>query len=158
VPKPCPAGSYCEQGVQSPDACREHTYSTTLEADTHNTCEMCPAGYYCTDLGTSNYTIYPCQSGHYCLDGCQAPTECPLGSYSLDQNVASSQDCPPCPASYYCPTTTTKLEAQLGTFCPEGSVEETLCPLGYYCPALAAAPILCPQGYYCPLYNLTYIN
>lgn len=42
----------------------------------------------------------------------------------------------------------------IGTFCPEGSTEETPCTPGYYCGARGLDEVSgpCTEGYYCELY------
>ena len=63
-----------------------------------------------------------------------------------------------CAPGYYCsggtitptPTGTAGTICAIGTYCPEGSVEETKCPAGKYNPNTGQKDCLaCPAGFYC---------
>ena len=43
-------------------------------------CGVCPAGYYCGDIGTWAPAI--CPTGFFCPEGTSLPTPCPLGTYN----------------------------------------------------------------------------
>ena len=62
------------------------------------------------------------------------PYECTAGNYG---NSFAQQSSPRCsgrgPVGHYCPTATvTPIECRPGTYCEEGSEEETRCPEGTF--------------------------
>eukprot|EP01022_Parablepharisma_sp_SALTPOND_P014588 TRINITY_DN199_c0_g2_i2.p1 TRINITY_DN199_c0_g2~~TRINITY_DN199_c0_g2_i2.p1 ORF type:complete len:1661 (-),score=347.92 TRINITY_DN199_c0_g2_i2:11367-16349(-) len=122
--------------------------------------EDCPPGYYC-DIGTSNYTKYPCPKGYICPKNSIRPMKCPFGSFIDESKIAdmvtiddvckfcgpgsyaSDAGCAPCPAGYIClgktftkypvnPETDNGYECPPGHFCLEGALKETPCPIGTY--------------------------
>ena len=58
-----------------------------------------------------------------------------------------------CPLGYKCAGSNSMIECSAGTYCPPGSVTESVCtaPAGRYCPkrSTTALGILCPPGLYC---------
>ncbi|CAM9353846.1 unnamed protein product, partial [Chrysoparadoxa australica] len=152
VPQPCPRGYYCRQG-ELPAACSPSTHNPDLGAVDMDGCVSCPAGYFCSEAGTGDYTQYPCPAGHYCLTRQEvAPNPCPGGTLRSSNMATSLTDCEECPEGHYCAeASTAAIICPMGTYCPAGSLSATTCPEGFYCPVESAAPLLCPANYFCPL-------
>lgn len=99
----------------------------------------------------TDYTLYPCPSGFYCLFG-EEPHLCPAGTMRNTTGAGLPEDCPPCRGGYYCPNDTINthgIPCPERYYCPVGAAIPTDCPSGSYCPALTEDPIICPPGYYC---------
>jgi hypothetical protein len=64
-------------------------------------CGLCPAGYYCGDYATVNPVI--CPTGKFCPEGCELPSDCPLGTYNTATGKKESRECTFCDAGYFCP-------------------------------------------------------
>ena len=101
---PCPAGSYCING-------KEYT---------------CYAGYLCisgskTPTPTDGSTGEACERGHYCEEGAEESTPCPIGTYNSFEGASTEDSCLPCPVNTECPE--------------EGSAFYSVveCPAGFYC-------------------------
>lgn len=71
-----------------------------------------------------------CSLGHYCRGGIER--KCPQGRYG-DVTGLSHPEC--------------SAKCLSGTYCPEGSVVPTICPLGYFCPD-GREKVKCPAGTY----------
>ncbi|EGD79005.1 hypothetical protein PTSG_01976 [Salpingoeca rosetta] len=188
-PRVCPPGTYSSDRATQCTACRAGYFCTTTtetlcnegfwSAANSTYCEPCDSGYLC-DAGTRPHTSpngNPCAQGGYCNgatrtecpDGTygnvaakgtlhEACFECPAGSY-CDGTGAGATTPTACPAGYYCPAGTGRIDLQpcpAGYYALSGGSKEsldtgcTLCPEGYYCPQASVNPIICPQGYFCP--------
>eukprot|EP00752_Nemacystus_decipiens_P010330 g9202.t1 len=153
---PCAAGYYCNGGATT--ATPDSNSSTGYRGDT------------CVDRsnGTSNDL---CPPGHFCPEGSGAPEPCPPGTSSSSFGVVSADDCPDCPAGFYCPnwgTSNATLECTEGFYCEGGDANATeACTAGHYCPTGSTIPrdcqagtyqnetgrescLICPEGYFCP--------
>lgn len=87
-----------------------------------------------TNTSLTRYQQYPCEVGHYCVDGVRY--RCQAGSYG---NVLQ-QSLPQC--SGFC---------QPGYFCPTASTSATQIACGdakYYCPGANGWPLIAPAGTY----------
>ena len=87
VDYPCPPGDYCPVGSPRPSKCGRGVYN---ELDYQETCEICPARFYCdpTEASAPNDTgIFDpvkCPPGYYCPEGTETKYQypCPPGTYS----------------------------------------------------------------------------
>lgn len=81
-----------------------------------------------------------CPAGYYCIEGTDAPTPCPEGTYSPTEGLHSENECLNCTGGYFC--------NQTGLTSVTGK-----CNSGYYCTERAHLPTqeLCPMGSYCPI-------
>ncbi|CAM9294549.1 unnamed protein product, partial [Choristocarpus tenellus] len=151
VPDECSRGYYCPQG-EDPVPCPIGTYNSITGQDDQDDCLSCPAGYYCFEEGTSDYTQYPCPAGSFCLIREDEPVPCPAGTFRSETGASAISSCEPCIGGSSCDegSTTTEVCPQ-GTYCETGSTNSTTCPPGFYCPIETSSPFICPQGYYCPL-------
>lgn len=140
----CPNGTYSLQNATLCSECASGLYSTAISS----TCTLCAAGTYqpssrqsacilcapgsLSDAGSS--LCQPCPAPLYCTGGGQY-AQCPLGTYSSAQGLASLAQCPPCPTNAFCQSSG-DLE-----FCPDhtssaqGSVTKLscICNVGYQC-------------------------
>jgi hypothetical protein len=149
VAYPCPKGMWCEYG-KGAQYCPPATYNDQYSATSREDCLGCPAGYFCFNNGTSDYTNYPCPAGYYCLVNSTMPIQCPQGRYRNTVAARRSTDCPLCPGGYRCDfRTVNPVACRAGYYCPTGSVNETICPAGHYCTYASANATICPDGYYC---------
>jgi hypothetical protein len=108
-PTPCPSGSYwdtsgspacvtCDVGYMCPNPSRKDTEGGKIECTNGyvalveglSVCEMCPAGYECSD-GSS---ITPCSGGWFSLGAYTACVECPKG-YQCESTTEIPELCPP---------------------------------------------------------------
>ena len=150
---PCPAGSYCPEGIETPIPCPEHTLRNSTGARAFNDCLPCPAGYWCHQ---GDPVPELCPAGAYCEEG-TGPTDCPVLHYRDLLGGENVTDCFPCVAGYWC--NETGMDAYdinpcpVGHYCPEAS-EPEWCPAGQMRPNVGAASAddcpLCREGYYCP--------
>lgn len=155
-PIKCPSGAYCPAGISEPIKCPKRTYYSGTGAQDKNSCTVCPGGYLCTDEGISDYTLYPCRVGYYCVLGATFAVACPPGTYGTSDTADSIKDCELCRPGHYCRGGSDILnECEAGTYCPEGTSIPIPCPVGYYCKVRAASPEICPIGYYCPKYDFS---
>ena len=150
VPVPCYKGYYCE--VNKPEvACPAGTYQPNWSMDSKDSCSNCPPGFLCLDVGTSNYTQYPCPPGHHCPEKALSAVDCPSGTYRGINRGRDVDDCSICPRGYSCGNATVVPTAcRPGEVCPEGSSFAQLCPPRFYCPGITSEAIPCPPGYFCP--------
>lgn len=150
TPKSCPKGYYCPQGSQAPTPCPIRQFSQVLEGVSDEVCSACPAGFWCTKSGISDYTKYPCKVGFYCVEGAKEPTPCPPGTYTTQTNIGRVEDCSPCPQGYYCiGGLSTYTICPASTYCPRGSSYYKLCPPGSLCTEGTGEAVDCPAGSYC---------
>jgi hypothetical protein len=134
----CPAGSYCNKGIEVCPAghyCPMHTeYATQYP---------CPTGYYVSNTGAkSKQECLTCKVGHFCEEGAVEQTPCPVGTYNGKSNTESK--CTPCPAGSFCHKT--------------GMVEPVICPAGCWSEASAGICSECPAGHFCPNSGMTLLD
>lgn len=56
-------------------------------------CDVCPAGYYCTERDKA----LPCLRGHYCPEGTGDDlVNCPLGTFANTTGLAQEDECSQC--------------------------------------------------------------
>lgn len=156
-PIPCPAGSYCREGVTVSTPCTPGFYCPPSVGNQ----VPCPSGSYCAGFGV--HTPVECPQGTYCPRNSSSPTFCPLGYQSIPDFVnrtsisSACQLCPPgtagsdpirleclrCEAGYVCPRSGATTRTPM-TFNEGGYV----CPPGHYCPAGSFQELSCPVGSY----------
>ncbi|XP_024910938.1 signal peptide, CUB and EGF-like domain-containing protein 3 [Cynoglossus semilaevis] len=157
---PCPKGYYCSEGSATPQLCPQGTISTD---DGQASCRACPQGFYCpaSDNGSSSVTN-ECPVGHYCPSGTWSKHQypCPSGSINPHTQMATPQDCLPCPPGSFCASPGMGVasgQCNAGYFCISGSWSSSpedggatgdRCPVGHFCPQGSSVPLPCPLGYY----------
>ena len=163
---PCPIGSYCTGGLR--EECTGATYTSSMN---QASCLDCPARYTCL-----NGRISPCPAGSFCEANTETGNEqnCPIGTWSNQERLATSDECMICPAGFMCDTegiNSVQLLDQnhkcpAGYWCA-GAVEVNVidndppardacdngqnigkCPIGFKCPEGSSRPIICPAGTY----------
>ena len=132
--QPCPKGYFCTLGSSQPEACVAGTYQWDFEGTSTLACTQCPPGFFCPSASIEPVACLP--GTHRDDQGATQQQDCLLclpGTHSLD--IARSSDCPPCPANYYCPTSTTLLTCPPHTLSDPGiySVLSCTCETGYDC-------------------------
>ena len=98
------------------------------------------------DAPISDYTLYECPVGYYCLNGTEFSTQyaCPAGTYNPSTRLEREDQCLDCPAGKYCETPgldTWTGDCQAGYWCilasdsatPTDDVTGSECPEGKYC-------------------------
>jgi hypothetical protein len=138
---PCPTGSYCSGGLQSP--CPPGRYGSVSAMFSPSCSGLCASGWYCTGAATSAQQ-FPCGIGIAAPDS----VYCPLGSVGP---VAAQ------PGEYTSGgTSTTRLQAEpctSGSYCANGTSRP--CPAGLFgCASHLSSNAcngLCTPGFYCPL-------
>lgn len=66
-------------------------------------CFSCPAGFWCSENGTADFSSYVCSPGYYCPIKIVEPILCPPGTHRNLSGGMTIKDCSPCPGGYYCP-------------------------------------------------------
>ncbi|KAL7831753.1 hypothetical protein AOLI_G00293010 [Acnodon oligacanthus] len=153
---PCPAGFYCPEGTELPQACPANTLKETPGGSSAQDCLPCPPRHWCKkglhtgELTDKNFSVsiphkgdpmlYMCPVGHYCdgiadyeSEGRPGPRECPLFTYRPTPGAGSKGDCFMCPP---------------GTFCNATGLTDFYsfpCPPGYWCSG-TGLPVHCPAG------------
>ena len=208
---PCPTRRYCLAGSVRGKICEAGTYNdVTTGLSSASQCSSCPARYYCIDgikgsdfcesghiclggattplptgvFGTDNN--YKCPIGRYCLKAgatnINAPTLCSTSKYTYTLASDALDDCLPCEAGFYCPTSSFVPNAcPAGSYCIKGSIIYTQCPIytfrsstnapyeracaqctgGYYCNVVGLDSLSgkqCSVGKFCPIGTKTEIN
>jgi len=173
-------GELCEPGTYNEG-------STGLTAA--NSCTTCPERVYCIDgtknsgycesghictggsgtpLPTNTYvsatsTNYICPLGRYCLkagaSGTNGPTDCSTSKYTYSAGSDALDDCLPCTAGYYCPTSSyVPFVCPAGKYCVKGVTSATDCPINTVRTSTGAqyerACVQCPAGYFCDVIAL----
>jgi len=150
----CDSDNYCPTGTVSMIPCAEGYYSAGTGAVT---CNICPAGKYCTDFGGE----IPCEVGYYCANDKKYP--CPAGTYSelTENKLVTDCSASVCPVGYACFPVNTKVTCSGGFVCdntstgaftprPNSDAEGgRMCIPGYYCAAQSSVPTDCGRGNYC---------
>ena len=155
---PCPVGHYCPTiGLGSPLACPPGTYQDGTESQT---CNLCPEGYFCSDVNgpiaidpTSDPSLL-CPVGYYCEAGTynQFQNPCPRGTYGdVTGLIGDSEDsfgdngCKACWPGKVCDKQgmtaadqTNTINCAPGIYCAGGAkhiLDGEECQLGHFCPA-----------------------
>ena len=128
MPSVCPVGHYCPMGTNSSNEhpCPLGSFSNQTGLQDVSQCIACVPGYYCSDVGLTEPTG-ECFPGFVCSLGSASPS--PDGSDSTGM---------PCPERSYC---------------PEGTITPTPCPVGTYSSTTHLSNISecisCTPGKYC---------
>ena len=159
-----PACMPCKGGTYSASA---GSLSCTNAAVGYYTCDQataqvaCVIGYFCAQVGTSEYVMYSspcppgylcpasmstypsyagngCPVGYYCTEGASTSTACPSGTFRATKGARSVYDCTTVPAGYYVSST------------GASSYSANVCAAGYYCLAgsTSSTSNSCPKGTY----------
>ena len=131
---------------------------------------LCDPGFYCTNSSVTATPNSPgtgggmCKNGTFCPRGSPEPQTCPPGKYCGAFELAAPSG--NCSAGYYCiggarlskpMDGVTGNVCPMGSYCPEGSKDHTLCPPGTYSNATqneALANCLpCTKGWFCSGYG-----
>ena len=145
----CPIGYYCEEGTIHPKPCPVGTYGTDPGYAAATECRVCPATYYCDEVGLTLQIIQSrnkiCDAGYYCPGDDPAGTG--IGATKPHPTDLNTEGGAICPAGAYCPSASSAF-----TQCPGGEYETREgsdacqeCPEGYYCngdPATSASCVL----------------
>ena len=131
-------------GVAKEIPCPAGTFNPEVNGSSISSCLPCTAGHYCLEMSI-NPTGY-CEKGYYCptnitngvsdlIIGSYGPKQipCPPKTFRNITGARNTNDCFPCPESYYC---------------RQGSETPEVCPRGYYCPPEVSEPQPCPIGTY----------
>ncbi|OEH77175.1 cast domain-containing protein [Cyclospora cayetanensis] len=173
----CPAGTYCPLGTASRLGipCPPGTWSNKTGLASMSECMPVQAGSFSYEGETKEEGSGRCSKGYYCPERSTTSmaVACPPGTYNPNDGGASIEDCLecpggkdcsssgtaeplPCPASYYCPSGSSKVFAcPVGTFSNEvGLVSKdqcTPCPAGKFCSiaSLATPSGNCEPGFIC---------
>ena len=166
---PCPAGFYCFENVFSElsdiQPCLENTIRDVSGGMSPDDCQTCPPGVHCKK---GDGFKHPCEPGFYCppwyLNQVQSnifgnitvqfndallyvypspgPQPCPIYTYRDTSGGISIDDCPFCPAGYYCNVQNIS------------DIEEYPCKPGFYCSGQGLPPRKCPAGRMAPVGHL----
>ncbi|XP_023933458.1 uncharacterized protein LOC106181652, partial [Lingula anatina] len=183
VDQVCPSGHYCPDGTRydTEYPCPQGTFNNLTGSANSSACVQCTPGHFCASPGLSattdqcdpgwyctlrSYLAQPsspeggaCVPGEYCPRGSSAPIQCDDGHFCPNATMSSTAGL--CAAGYYCingsitatPTGVGGNQCSPGTYCPDGSWYETLCPAGTYQPSNGATNetwcIQCTSGSYC---------
>lgn len=163
VNDPCEAGHYCPLSTIIPTAfpCPAGTYSDRINNTRAEDCIICPERHAClAGTGGGQQPKLDCIAGHYCPNGTQFQTQfnCPPGTWSGSNSLASSDECTVCETGKHCigGQSSVSGNCSMGYYCPLGSFrsDQFACPSGTYSNQtnLAAAEEcdICPKGHYCP--------
>lgn len=150
---PCPAGSYCPQGLDPPTACPSNSDSPA-SSDEFVDC-TCNAGY--TDVGgvtcvcndgtyaTDGSGCATCQPGYYCSGG--VAYQCPANSATVSTGAVNVSQC--LCVSGYAGTGGANCAVCLdGSFCP-GGTQAYQCPTDWHTVPAASSLDNCS----CPLWT-----
>ncbi|XP_041098352.1 SCO-spondin [Polyodon spathula] len=153
----CPSGYHCPVGTGYPYSfpCTPGSYRNSSLGHRGETCQPCPAGFYCASQATEIPTI--CPRGYFCVEGSSSPEPCEEGTYSARPALRAGSECAPCVGGWYCAgvgLTEPTGSCEAGFYCRERARSATpadghtggLCPIGSYCPAGSAFPLPCPPG------------
>eukprot|EP01022_Parablepharisma_sp_SALTPOND_P009167 TRINITY_DN1381_c0_g1_i1.p1 TRINITY_DN1381_c0_g1~~TRINITY_DN1381_c0_g1_i1.p1 ORF type:complete len:3672 (+),score=433.12 TRINITY_DN1381_c0_g1_i1:8055-19070(+) len=145
----CPKGNYCFERALSGIQCPYGTYNNKTGAKSTEDCDLCPAGYYCPELGQYNATKYSCYEGQLCETGTVHPPVCPGGYYC---NNATGYQKALCPVNNYCPPNSSQpIPCSAGETCPAGSKYPIKCVAGQISKKTEDGVLVCqtcPPGTY----------
>ena len=121
----CPPGTYCPTGTSRPIPCPSGMYN---EFSAKSSCTVCRAGFYCPS-NSSDFSPYPCPSGHYCPTGTALPRQfpCPPGTFNNQTRQEDLSSCTLCSPGQFC--------KGHGLSTPTGP-----CSAGWYCELASASP------------------
>jgi hypothetical protein len=91
-------GSFSKANASVATPCKVGEYNPYTAA---NSCIVCPAGFYCNLVGTSDLLL-DCTKGHYCPANSSKPTPCLAGSFNNEYNGKQNSDCKLCLPGHYC--------------------------------------------------------
>lgn len=146
-------------------------------------CLTCPAGTNCDATGITEYQLYKCPIGYYCLPNSlndltnshyKSLHKCPLGTYGAKNSLVAKDGCTICPPGKYCDpaiSSTVPTSCTDGNYCPEGSelqitcaggqycngvtnYQQVDCPVNYRCESGTGTPTRCAAGVICPVRSL----
>ncbi|KAJ6656075.1 hypothetical protein lerEdw1_004481 [Lerista edwardsae] len=165
----CPPGYSCPPGTGFPFSfpCPPGSYWDNSTLDGGDVCKLCPAGFYCDSVATTQPKV--CPLGSYCVGGSSKPEPCPEGTYGKRKGLGDLLDCSLCRAGFYCAAqgqTAPSGRCEAGFYCRSGAVTPRstdgvtgdICPPGAYCPLGSSVPILCPPGTYSNVSGLKNLN
>ena len=165
----CPSGHYCPQATSTPVTCPLGTFNPVTQQTSLGSCRACEGGFYCGDVGLSNYST-PCRAryycparasnatwlicprGKYCPERTAVPINCPPGTFNPFSGKSEVHQCQNCTPGFYCQGGSSNATGSCseGYYCPEGTSSPTPasfpCPIGYQCPQGSATPQNCPPG------------
>jgi hypothetical protein len=154
----CPAGSFCPEGDTTSNnvnkyVCPAGTYSAKTKLSAETECTPCDPGKYCLAGATS--VSGSCSAGYVCPSG--AATATPTGIFSFVDGDTGFNIPAPCPAGHYC-----SIGSSYPTPCATGTYQITTgqsscdaCPAGKYCDETAIALTSqmdakdCYEGHFC---------
>ncbi|XP_032352703.1 multiple epidermal growth factor-like domains protein 6 [Camelus ferus] len=151
-----------------PRPCENGTFQPQEAKDS---CEPCPAGFYCEASSTGPLASGPrlCLRGYFCPPGSHSATAhpCPRGTFRPRQGAAAELDCELCPAGMFCSSEGLSQPSGLchsAHYCSGGAVSPTpikhkvveapglsgndICPPGFFCPRGTGSPVPCLPGFY----------
>lgn len=103
--KTCPAGYFCLEGTEYPEACSPGTYNPNIGGRDDLSCIACRTGEACTVQGLAE-PDQPCSPGYYCPGGNFLPNQteyaCAPGTYNDYANGTKASDCIACIERFAC--------------------------------------------------------
>nr|XP_057935999.1 SCO-spondin isoform X4 [Doryrhamphus excisus] len=148
----CSVGHYCEKGSMEPKPCPPGSFQRMQGRDS---CMTCPAGFYCSDQGTSSPRL--CERGFYCQSASSHQRPCPEGFYGNLTGLVEDRQCSLCDPGMFCRgsgRTFPSGPCAAGYVCVGGASEPSpvdnqtgfLCPAGFFCSVGTFVPRPCPKG------------
>ena len=148
----CPSGSYCDTPA-TPTTCPAGYYCSPIGFTqfSGSNAAACPSGYYNPNTGASLITnCLSCPAGSYCPKGSSSVLACPKGHYCLQYSYLPDNF--PCPIGTYSSLASQTsaaicLSCPIGHYCPQGYSINLPCIAGTYCPLGSNEPFWCASGY-----------